>query len=409
MTIADIMPTVLAQPDVTKPHEAGADGRPLRDTYLPFCVPDIGEAEIDAVVEALRSGWITTGPRTHAFERRFAEYVGARHALAVNSCTAALHLALASIGVGPGDEVITSPLTFCSTANVIVQLGAIPVFADVDADFNIEPGEIERRISPRTKAIIPVHHSGQPCRMDEILACARRHHIKVIEDAAHAVGAEYRGRKIGAIGDMTAFSFYATKNLTTGEGGMLTTDDDELIDALRMLSLHGMSKDAWRRYASTGSWRYEVFMPGFKYNMTDLNAALGLQQLARLEELLAVRTRLAAHYGDAFGSMLSVKPPVVWPDVRHAWHLYVIQLDLERLSIDRSQFIEALRAQNIGTSVHFIPVHLFEYYRRTFGYRDGDYPKAEQIFERIVSLPLYTTMTEEDVADVVAAVRRIVG
>ena len=393
---------------MTTQTRADSVDAPVRNAFLPFSQPDIGQAEIDEVVDTLRSGWITSGPKTKEFERRFAEYVGARHAIAVNSCTAALHIALAAAGIGPGDEVITSPLTFCSTANVIVHLGGTPVFADIGEDHNIDPSEIERRITPRTKAIIPVHYSGQPCRMDKILACARNHNLPVIEDAAHAVGAKYRGRMIGTIGDVTAFSFYAIKNMTTGEGGMITTDDDELAERMRLLSLHGISKDAWKRYTSEGSWYYEVIYAGYKYNMTDIQAALGIHQLARLEQFLKVRSKYVAMYNEAFGEMPEIQTPIAHTDVRHAWHLYVIQLDLERLVINRAQFIEALRAENIGTSVHFIPVHLHPYYRQTFGHKRGDFPSAERIYDRIVSLPLYPKMTEEDVGDVTAAVNKVV-
>lgn len=395
---------------MTQPHsiDKQADELGPRD-FLPFALPDLGEDEINEVVQVLRSGWITTGPRTKAFEQQFAEYIGCRHAIAVNSCTAALHIALAAYGVGPGDEVITSPLTFCSTANVVLHLGGTPVFADIGEDYNIDPEEVERRISPRTKAIIPVHHSGQPCRMDEILACARQHGLFVLEDAAHAVGARYRDRAIGTIGDVTAFSFYAIKNLTTAEGGMITTDNDKLAEKMRLLSLHGISKDAWKRYTSAGSWYYEVIYPGFKCNMTDIQAALGIHQLARLEAFLAIRSKYVAMYNEAFAGIPEIQVPVVHADVGHAWHLYVIQLDLERLVIDRGQFIEALRAENIGTSVHFIPVHLHPYYRERFGSKRGDYPNAERVYDRIVSLPLYPKMTEKDVRDVIAAVNHIVS
>lgn len=379
-----------------------------RREFLPFALPDIGEAEIEEVVQALRSGWITTGPRTKEFERRLGEYVGARHAIAVNSCTGALHLALAAIGIGPGDEVITSPLTFCSTANVILHLGGTPVFADIGEDYNIDPAEIERRITSRTRAILPVHYSGQPCNMDRILACAREHNLPVIEDAAHAIGAKYRDRMIGILGDVTAFSFYAIKNITTAEGGMITTEDDDLAERMRLLSLHGISKDAWKRYTSEGSWYYEVVYPGYKYNMTDIQAAMGIHQLAKLEQYLAIRSRYAAWYTDAFGEMPEIQTPIVNGGGRHVWHLYVIQLVLERLTINRAQFIEALHAENIGTSVHFIPVHLHPYYRQTFGYKRGDFPNTERIYDRIVSLPLYPKMTEEDVGDVIAAVNKVV-
>ena len=380
----------------------------IRSTFLPFSQPDIGQAEIDEVVDTLRSSWITTGPKTKRFEEQFRCYVGSKHAIAVNSCTAALHVALAAADIGPGDEVITSPLTFCSTANVIVHLGAKPVFADVGEDYNIDPAEIERHITPATKAIIPVHYSGQPCRMNEILACARKHGLLVVEDAAHAVGAKYHDSMVGIISDVTAFSFYAIKNMTTVEGGMITTDDDELAEKMRLLSLHGISKDAWKRYTSEGSWYYEVIYPGYKYNMADIQAALGIHQLARLEGFLKVRSQYAAIYNAAFGEMPELHIPIVNCDIHHAWHLYAIQLNLERLTIDRAQFIEALRAENIGTSVHFIPVHLHPYYRQAFGHKRGDFSNAERIYDRIVSLPLYPKMTEEDVRDVITAVTKVI-
>ena len=380
----------------------------VRTQFLPFAQPDIGEKEIAEVVDTLKSGWITTGPKTKTFEERMAQYLEAKHTVAVNSCTGALHLGLAAAGVGRDDEVITTPLTFCSTANVIIHLGARPVFADIGDDYNIDPAEIEARITPRTKAIIPVHFGGQPCQMDAIMACAARHRIPVIEDAAHAIGARYGECMIGTIGDITTFSFYAIKNLTTAEGGMIATADEELAEKIRLLSLHGISKDAWKRYTSEGSWYYEVLFAGFKYNMTDIQAALGLQQLERLEDFITTRARYARIYNDAFQDLPEVRIPLVNEGIRHAWHLYVIQLNLERLTIDRSQFIEALRAENIGTSVHFIPVHLHPYYRDTYGYARGDYPKAEHVYDRIISLPLYPKMTEEDVHDVITAVKRVI-
>ena len=381
----------------------------MRQNFLPFALPTIEEAEMQEVGDTLKSGWITTGPRTRRFEEEFRQYIGSKHAIAVNSCTAALHIALAAAGIGQGDEVITSPLTFCSTANVIVHLGGTPVFADIGEDYNVDPSEIERRITPCTKAIIPVHYSGQPCWMDEILVVTRKRNLLVIEDAAHAVGAKYRGRMIGTIGDVTAFSFYAIKNMTTAEGGMITTNNDELAEKMRLLSLHGISKDAWKRYTSEGSWYYEVVYAGYKCNMTDIQAALGIHQLAKLERFLEIRRKYAAMYSEAFGDVPEIQTPIVNPNVRHAWHLYVIQLNLERLSIDRAQFIEALRAKNIGTSVHFIPVHLHPYYRQTFGYKRGDFPNAERIYDRIVSLPLYPKMTDGDVRDVITAVKETIS
>jgi len=386
------------------------DDAPVRDRFLPPFAPCLGDEEFDEVLDTLRSGWLTMGPKTRRFEEAFARYVGAKHAIAVSSCTAGLHLALVAGGIGPGDEVITTPLTFCSTANVIVHQGATPVLADVNPDtMNIDPREIERLITPRTRALIPVHLAGQPCEMEEMEALAKEHGLLLIEDAAHATGAEYRGRKIGTFGDVTVFSFYATKNLTTGEGGMICTEDDDLAEKTRILRLHGISQDAWKRYSDKGSWYYEVQLPGYKYNMTDIQASLGLHQLARQEEFLRVRERYARVYTEAFADLPEIRAPFVKDHVRHAWHLYIVQLNLERLTIDRGQFIEALRGENVGTSVHFIPLHLHPFYQQRYGFKKGDFPVAEDAYEGIVSLPLYPRMTEEDVDDVVRAVKKVIS
>ena len=395
----------------------------MRDSFLPFSLPTIGEEEIAEVTDSLRSGWITTGPKTRRFEEEFREYIGAKHAIAVNSCTAGLHIALAALGIGSGDEVIVPTLTFCSTANVVVHLGARPVLVDVGEDFNVTPEAIERAITPRTKAIIPVHYGGQPCDLEAIYTIAARNDLAVVEDAAHAVGATYHGFKIGSdalplsllgregqrLRIVTVFSFYATKNMTTGEGGMITTADDELAERMRLLSLHGMSRDAWKRYTSTGSWYYEVLLPGYKYNMTDIQAALGIHQLRKLDDFIAIRQRYARMYDEGFADLPEVERPIIHPDRTHTYHLYVIRLNLERLTIDRAQFIEELKALNIGTSVHFIPVHLHPFYRETFGYRLGACPVAERIYERIISLPLFPRMTEDDVRDVIHAVKDVVS
>jgi dTDP-4-amino-4,6-dideoxygalactose transaminase len=382
---------------------------PVRKEFLPPFAPSLGEEEYADVLDTLRSGWITMGPKTRTFEGAFAEYVGCRHALAVSSCTAGLHLALVAGGIGPADEVITTPLTFCSTANVIVHQGAVPVLADVRPDtLNIDPEQIGKKITPRTKAIIPVHLGGQPCEMDEIRGMAEERHLLVIEDAAHAMGAEYKGRKIGTIGDLTVFSFYATKNLTTGEGGMVCTEDDGLAELVNILRLHGISKDAWKRYSDQGSWYYEVLLPGYKYNMTDIQAALGLHQLAKQGEFQRIRERYAQRYAEAFLDLPEVSPLEISDQVRHSWHLYVVQLDLEGLTIDRAQFIEALRRENVGASVHFIPLHLHPYYRERYGFQRGDFPVAERAYERVVSLPLYPRMSEGDAEDVIEAVSKVV-
>ena len=390
----------------------------IRETFLPFSLPWIGEEEIAEVADSLRSGWITTGPKVKRFETEFAAYVGGEHAVAVNSCTAALHIALAALGVGPNDEVIVPTLTFCSTVNVIVHLGATPVLIDVGDDGNVNAETIVRAITPRTKAVILVHYSGQPCDLESIYEVARWHRLGVVEDAAHAVGADYRGRKIGhadhtrVLGSdrhVVCYSFYATKNLATGEGGMLVTSAPDLAERARRLSLHGMSRDAWKRYSSSGSWYYEVTEPGYKDNMTDVQASLGLHQLRKLDRFIEIRGHYASRYSEAFADVPEVETPIVHPDRKHAWHMYVIQLVLERLTIDRAHFIEELRAQNIGASVHFIPVHLHPYYRDRFGYGAGDLKHAEGLYERIISLPLYPRMTEGDVGDVVRAVQDVIA
>jgi dTDP-4-amino-4,6-dideoxygalactose transaminase len=382
----------------------------LAEDFLPFFKPDLSEEEIAEVVETLRSGWLTYGPRSQAFESEFAAAVGARHAVAVNSCTAAMHLSLLAAGIGPGDEVITTPLTFASTANVIVHTGATPVLADVcDDDLNIDPAQVERRITPRTRALLPVHLAGQPCRMDEILAIARRHGLLVIEDAAHAHGAAYRQRPIGSIGDATCFSFYATKNMTTGEGGMVVTDDDELAGKVRALRSHGLSADAWKRYSASGSAFYEVTAPGFNYRTTDFNAALGRGQLARLGEHNAQRAALVQRYNQRLAGVAELQTPSARPDVTHVWHLYAVRLRLETLDIDRDAFAAELRGRGIGTSVHFIPIHYHAFYREGFGFHRGDFPVAEDAYARLISLPLFPGMRESDVDRVAGAIEEIVA
>lgn len=390
-------------------HKSASPAR--RDSFLVFGSPDIREAEIEEVVDTLRSGWLGTGPKTHRFEEQFRAYVGCSHALALNSCTAGIHLALDVLGVGVGDEVITTPITFASTVNVIIHRGAHPVFVDVGpTTMNIDPSAIERAITPRTRAILPVHMAGRPCEMDEIMAVAQRHGLYVIEDAAHALEAWYKNQKIGAIGHITAFSFYATKNVCTGEGGMVTTQNDDWADEMRVKSLHGISRDAWKRYSAEGYQPYETVYPGYKYNMMDVQAALGIHQLARVEENLRTRERYAQIYDNAFSDL----PEVLLPSKelpsgsRHAHHLYTILLDLDRLDISRNQFIEAMKAENIGTGVHFTALHLHKYYRERLGHVPGDFPQAEWIGERTVSLPLSPKLTDEDVTDVIEAVKRTI-
>jgi dTDP-4-amino-4,6-dideoxygalactose transaminase len=384
----------------------------MRAEFLPFSSPDIRDAEIAEVVDTLRSGWLTTGPKTRRFEEEFASYVGARHAIALNSCTAALHLALEAVGVSAGDEVITSPMTFAATGEVIRYLGAEPVFVDIDpVTMNIDPvlleGTLER--CSRPKAIVPVHMAGLSCDMDVIMSVAERHRLRVVEDAAHTMPTHYKGRAVGTIGDVTCFSFYSTKSIATGEGGMATTDDDRLADRIRLMSLHGISRDAWKRYTDAGSWYYEILAPGFKYNMPDVTAALGLAQLRRVDEFHRRRQAMAKRYNAAFQELSGyLEPPTEAPeDGVHAWHLYIIKLKLERLDIDRDQFIEEMKRRNIGCSVHFIPLHIHPYYRETYGYTSDSYPRAHATYMRIVSLPLYPKMTDADVDSVIEAVTAV--
>jgi len=384
-------------------------GKPVRDSFLIFGSPDIQEAEVQEVVDTLRSGWLGTGPKTHRFEEQFKEYIGCKHALALNSCTAGLFLALDVIGIGPGDEVITTPMTFAATANVIVHHGARPVFVDVEREtMNIDPSKIEEAVTPRTKAIIPVHMAGRPCKMDEIMDIARRHDLVVIEDAAHAVEAWYKDQKVGNIGDITAFSFYVTKNVTTGEGGMVTTNNDQWAEEMRIRSLHGISKDAWKRYSAEGFQPYETIYPGYKFNMMDIQASLGIHQLARVEENLKIREKYWRMYNEAFAELPEIITPIEEEGIRHARHLYTILIRPEILTINRNQFIEALKAENIGTGIHYTALHLHKYYREAFGYKRGDFPNAEWISDRTISLPLSPKLTEKDVIDVIQAVRKVI-
>jgi dTDP-4-amino-4,6-dideoxygalactose transaminase len=381
----------------------------MRKSFLPYCLPFIGEEEIAEVADSLRSGWVTTGPKVKRFEQEFAAYVGAKHAVAVNSCTAALHTSLAALNIGPGDEVILPTLTFCATANVVVHLGATPVIVDVDQNFQMSAEAVSRAIKPCTKAVIPVHYGGQACSLREIHAIVDAYDIPVIEDAAHAAGAEYEGSKIGSHGRAVCFSFYAIKNMTTGEGGMITTNDDNLAQRLRLLSLHGMSRDAWKRYTEAGSWYYEILEPGYKYNMTDIQASLGIHQLRRLDGFTRRRQQIAAMYDNGFLDLPEILLPPRLPDRNHTFHLYPIRLRPRMSNLNRSEFIEELHARNIGTSVHFIPLHRHPFYRDKFGFRPEQFPCAEEIYVGLLSLPLYPKMTDQDVADVICAVRDIVA
>jgi dTDP-4-amino-4,6-dideoxygalactose transaminase len=380
----------------------------IRSEFLPFSPPLIGEEEIAEVVDTLRSGWITTGPKTRQFEREFADFIGAPVALAVSSATDAMLVGLAALRIGPGDQVITTPMTFCSTVHVIEHLGAQPVLVDVEPDtLNIDPERVNCAVTSRTRAIMPVHLYGHPCEMDTLLDIAARHNLYVVEDAAHALPARYKGRMIGTLGTLTAFSFYATKNLTTAEGGMLT-GAPEVIEQARIWSLHGMSRDAYKRYSAEGSWYYEVILPGFKCNMTDIQAAIGLHQLRKLPQFQARRRKIVRRYNEAFSRFEELRTPVERPQVEHACHLYALRLNLQRLTIDRAQFVQELKKRNIGSSVHFIPIHLHPYYRDKYGYKPQDFPQAFRNYQTLVSLPLNLRMSDQDVDDVIEAVSDIV-
>jgi len=374
---------------------------------IAFHRPSMGPEEEREVIDTLRSGWITTGPKAKRFEKEFAEYVGARHALAVAHCTGALHLSLWALGLGPGDEVITTPFTFTATAEVMGYLGVKPVFVDVDpGTFNLSAARVEEALESgrhrNVRAILPVHFAGHPCDMDRLLSIARQYHLKIVEDAAHAAGAarhlDGRGMtKVGTIGDLTCFSFYATKNFTSAEGGMITTSDDALAEKIAVASLHGMNKDAWKRYDQSGSWYYEIHDLGFKYNLSDVHAAIGLAQLGRAADFMRRRSEIAARYSQAFRACDALQVPFCEAGVEHPWHLYVLRIKPDLLRIGRGQLVEMLRERGVGTSVHCIPLHTMHYYQRAYGYRNGDFPVAEDIYSRCLSLPLYASMSDEDV------------
>ena len=401
----------------------------MRKTFLSFSPPLIGEEEIAEVVETLRSGWLSTGPKVARFEQEFATFLGVPGVIALNSATAALHVALVALGVGSGDVVITTPMTFCSSVHVIEHVGARPLLVDVEPDtLNIDPAKMERAIQQhnrkpngRLRAILPVHLYGHPCDMDPIMALAREHGLAIVEDAAHALPAKYRGRMIGsgsvdpAVPRFTCFSFYATKNVTTGEGGMLVPPP-AFADEARVWVLHGMSRDAYTRYEAQGSWFYDVVRPGFKYNMADLQAAIGLHQLRKLSGFQTRRREIVQRYSEAFRRYEELETPTERPDVEHAWHVYALRLNLARMQpsadpsspLARNQFIERLKSRNIGTSVHFIPIHLHKFYREKYGYQPEDFPVAFEQYTRVLSLPLSPRMSDADVEDVLQAVGDVV-
>jgi len=386
------------------------DDKTLKN-FLPFALPLIGEDEITEVVDTLRSGWLTTGKKTVQFESDFAEFVGASHALAVNSATSGLHLALEAVGVGAGDKVITTTYTFTATAEVIRYLGADPILIDIEPyTFNMSPEKLRQAIAENDniKAIMPVHFAGQSCDMDEILAIAKEHDLKVIEDAAHALPTTYKGTTIGSISDITVYSFYVTKTIATGEGGMITTENKEYRDRMKTMRLHGINRDVFDRYTSDKpSWFYEVVEPGYKYNMTDVAASIGIHQLKQANAFQQRREWIANQFNEAFADLPMMTPSVARPDDTHAWHLYVLQLDLDKLTVNRDKFIELMAKENIGTSVHFIPLHLQPYWRDRYNYQPEDYPVALDVFNRAMSLPIYPKMTDDDVQNVINAVKKV--
>jgi len=385
-------------------------GKPVRQQYLVFGSPEIKQAEIDEVVDSLKSGWLGTGPKVARFEKSFRDYIWCKHATAVNSCTAGMHLSLLVAGIKPGDEVITTPMTFSSTGNVILHCQAKPVFADCEKDtMNIDPKEIERKITPKTKAILPVHLTGRPCNMDEITRIAEEKNLVVIEDAAHAIEASYKGKKIGNISPLTAFSFYVTKNVVCGEGGMVTTNNAEWADSIEKYALHGLSRGAWKRYSDEGFKHYEVVFPGYKYNMMDLQASIGLHQLKRVEENLKKRERIWKKYDKAFEGLPLETPLPAEENTRHARHLYTVLLKLEELKKGRNFIQQALHEEKVGTGIHFISLHLHKIYREMFGFKEQDFPNAKFVSGRTISLPLSPKLTEQDVEDVIQAVTKVVG
>ncbi len=382
----------------------------MRKEFLTFGSPLIEEEEIEEVVASLKSGWISTGPKVAKFEELFRRHIGCRYALALNSCTAGLHLSMLVSGIKPGDEVITTPMTFAATVNSIVHVGAKPVLVDIDrATMNIDPEGIEAKITDKSKALLPVHFAGRPCAMDRIEEIARKHGLLIIEDAAHALEAVYKGRKIGTIGDLTVFSFYVTKNLVTGEGGMVATDNPDYSDKVQLYALHGMSKGAWKRYTDRGFKHYRIEYPGYKYNMMDIQAALGIHQLGRIERYLARREEIWKRYDEAFRDLPLTLPPPPEENTRHARHLYTVLLKLEDLGADRDTIQQALYEEGIGTGIHFISIHLHPFYARTYGYEPEDFPSAAHVSERTISLPLSAKLTDQDVDDVIEAVRKVVG
>ena len=384
-------------------------GEPVRATNLPYGRQSIEEEDIESVIHVLRSDWITTGPKVQEFEEAVASFAGAKYAVAFSSGTGALHGAAFAAGLGAGDEAITTPMTFCATANCVLYMGASPVFADICPDtLNIDTAQVAERITSRTKAILPVDFAGQPADLDSILELADQHGLVVIEDGAHALGATYRDRRVGGISHMTMFSFHPVKHITTGEGGIITTDDSDLARRLRMFRTHGVDQELRQNQSqSDGPWFYEMSELGYNYRLPDIGCALGLSQLKRLPTLLSRRREIAAEYSRCLAEVPGIVIPVEKPESSSAWHIYTIQLDTENVNTGRREIFEALRAENIGVNVHYIPVHLHPYYRRSFGYQRGDYPIAEGAYDQLITLPLFPAMTHQDVQDVIEATQKV--
>jgi len=383
-------------------------GNPTRKDFLPLSKPTIEDEEINSVIEVLKSGWLTTGPKVKELEENISRYTNSKNSIAFNSCTGALHSTLSAYEIKENDEVIVPTLTFVASAHVVTWLNAKPVLVDSEeGTFNINTKKIEEKITPNTKAIIPVHYGGHPCDMDEINKIAKKHNIRVIEDAAHAIGSEYKNKKIGNIGDVTCFSFYVIKNITTAEGGMATTNDSLIADKIRKRAYFGVDKDAFDRYKDKGSWYYEVVSQGYKYNMDSLQGALGVEQLKKLDKFNEKRKQLAEHYIMKFKELDYIKTQEVRPYIKHSWHLFPILIDFNRLNINRNKFIEALKAEKIGTSVHFIPLHLHPFYQKKYGYKEGDFPVAEKIYNNLITIPLFPKMGTEDVNNVVDAIEKV--
>lgn len=385
-------------------------GQPIRENFLPYGTQWLDENEINEVIDSLKSNWITTGPKMRLFEKRFQEFKGSKYAIAVNSGTAALHISTSSINIRPGDEVITTPLTFVASANCVVYRGGTPIFADIKKDtYNIDPLEIEKKITSKTKAIIPVHFAGQPCDMDEITEIAEKNDLYVIEDAAHAIDAEYKGKKIGNISDLTIFSFHPVKNITTAEGGMVTTNNDELNDKLLMFRTHGISKDAVKRFGKEGDFYYDMQYLGFRYNLSELHSALGIHQLNKLESFQKRRREIVEIYNKELKDIEEIIIPYVKDDIKHSWHLYIIQIEIEKMKVDRDYLFKALREENIGVNVHYIPVHYHSYYANNYGLKIGILPKVERLFPRLLTLPLFPKMSNNDIYDVINALEKVLN